>query len=226
MINNSGSISTIGERSGEQLYGSLSLRDTFSNNKFNFTPKLKTNYGVTHFAAYTEAGASGLNLQFDDQYIGNFTSSLGTVLDNTYDLEVGRFVPFFDFEYYADMSPSSQQTFSYVSNGTEYTLKNINNSTHNMISSMGFDLISENGLSLMSKFTRDQSKSNKNDSFIIALDYKNSQRSFYTLSIQDFNAKLSHNSEVNGLKINLDSHYSFFKSDPDYGVFINFSNIK
>ena len=226
LINNSGSVSTTGERSGEQLYGSLSLRDTFSNNKFNFTPKLKINYGVTHFAAYTEAGASGLNLQFDDQYIGNFTSSLGTVLDNTYDLEVGRFVPFFDFEYYADMSPSSQQTFSYASNGTEYTLKNINNSTHNMISSMGFDLISENGLSLMSKFTRDQSKSTKNDSFIIALDYKNSQRSFYTLSIQDFNAKLSHNSEVNGFKINLDSHYNFFKSDPDYGVFINFSNIK
>ena len=224
LINNSGSVSTAGERSGEQLYGSISLRDTFSNNKFNFTPKLKINYGVTHFAAYTEAGASGLNLQFDDQYIGNFTSSLGTVLDNTYDLEVGRFVPFFDFEYYADMSPSSQQTFSYASNGTEYTLKNINNSTHNMISSMGFDLISENGLSLMSKFTRDQSKSTKNDSFIIALDYKNSQRSFYTLSIQDFNAKLSHNSEVNGLKINLDSHYNFFKSDPDYGVYLKISN--
>ena len=226
LINNSGSISTIGERSGEQLYGSLSLRDTFSNNKFNFTPKLKTNYGVTHFAAYTEAGASGLNLQFDDQYIGNFTSSIGTVLDNTYELEVGRFIPFFDFEYYADMSPSSQQRFSYASNGTAYTLKNINNSTHNMIGSLGFDFVSKDGLSLMSKFTRDQSKSNKNDSFIIALDYKNSQRSFYTLTIQDFNTKLSHNHEVNGFEINLDSYYNLFKSDPDYGLFINISNFK
>ena len=52
---------------------------------------------------------------------------------------------------------------------------------HNIISSMGFDFISKNGLSLMSKFTRDQAKSNKNNSFIVALDYKNSQKSFYTL---------------------------------------------
>ena len=124
------------------------------------------------------------------------------------------------------MSPSSQQRFSYASNGTAYTLKNINNSTHNMIASLGFDFVSKNGLSLMSKFTRDQSKSNKNDSFIIALDYKNSQRSFYTLTIQDFNTKLSHNHEVNGFEINLDSYYNLFKSDPDYGLFINISNFK
>ena len=224
LINNSGSISTIGERSGEQLYGSLSLRDTLSNNKFNFTPKIKMNYGVTHFAAYTEAGATGLNLQFDDQYIGNLTSSLGTVLDNTYELKTGTFIPFLDFEYYADMSPSSKQTFSYASDGTAYTLKNINNSTHNIISSMGFDFISKNGLSLMSKFTRDQAKSNKNNSFIVALDYKNSQKSFYTLSVQNFNTKLSHNNELNGFKINLDTHYNILKSDPDYGVYLKISN--
>ena len=43
LLNNSGSISTNGERYGEQLYGSLSLRNTFSKNKFNFTPKIKIN---------------------------------------------------------------------------------------------------------------------------------------------------------------------------------------
>ena len=46
------------------------------------------------------------------------------------------------------------------------------------MSGIGFDFISENGLTLMTKYTRDQSKDNKNDSFFIALDYKNSQRSF------------------------------------------------
>ena len=149
LINNSGSASTNGERYGEQLYGSLSLRDTFSKNRLNFTPKLKINYGITHLGAYEETGAEGLNLEFNDQYIGNFTSSLGTSLDNTYDFKIGTFIPYFDFEYYADMSPSSQQTFSYRSNGEEFTLKNINNSTHNFISGIGFDFVSENGLSLI-----------------------------------------------------------------------------
>ena len=225
LINNSGSVSTNGERSGEQLYGSLSLRDTYSKNKFNLTPKLKINYGITHFAAYKETGAEGLNLKFKDQYIGNLTSSLGTVLDNTYELEIGTFIPYFDFEYYADMSPSSQQKFSYASNGTSYTLENINNSTHNILSSVGFDLMSNNGLSLMTKYSRNQAAYNKNESFIVALDYKNSQKSFYTLSLQDTYTKLSYNDELNGFKIHLDSHYNFFQANPDYGLFIKISNI-
>ena len=226
LINNSGSVSTNGERYGEQLYGSLSLRDTFSKNKFNFTPKIKINYGLTHFGEYTEAGAAGLNLKFDEQYLGNFTSSLGASFDNTYELKIGSLIPYFDFEYYADMSPSSQQKFSYTSNGSAYTLKNINNATHNIISGIGFDFISNNGFNLMTKYTRDQAKGNKNDNFVVALDYKHSQRSSYSMSLQDSFAKIEHNKELDNIQINLDSHYELFKNDPDYGLYITISNIK
>ena len=225
LLNNSGSISTDGERYGEQLYGSLSLRDTFSKNKFNFTPKIKINYGITHFGEYTETGAAGLNLKFDDQYIGNFTSSIGASLDNTYELKIGSLIPYFDFEYYADMSPSSQQKFSYESNGSAYTFKNINNATHNIIGGIGFDLISNNGLTLMTKYTRDQAKDSKNDNFVIALDYKNSQKSFYSMSFQDSLAKLSHNKELDNFQINLDSHYELFNKDPEYGLFIKLLSV-
>jgi len=225
LINNSGSQSTNGDRYGEQLYGSLSLRDTFSKNRLNFTPKLKINYGITHLGAYKETGSEGLNLEYEDQYIGNFTSSVGTSLDNTYDFKVGSFIPYFDFEYYADMSPASKQTFSYVSNGEEFTLRGIENSTHNFIGGIGFDFVSENGLTFMTKFTRDQTKNSKNDSFNIALDYRGSQRSSYAMSIQDTSAKLSHNKELNNFKVNIDSHYDFLKDDPDYGIYLKISNI-
>jgi len=226
LINNSGSASTNGDRYGEQLYGSLSLRDTFTRNRLNFTPKLKINYGITHLGAYTETGATGLNLEFDDQYIGNFTSSLGTSIDNTYDFKAGTFIPYFDFEYYADMSPATRQKFSYISNGENFLLKNITNSTHNFMSGIGFDFISENGLTLMTKYTRDQSNDSKNDNFVIALDYKNSQRSSYAMSIEDTSAMLSHNKELNNFKINIDSHYDFFNDDPEYGLYVEISNIK
>ena len=225
LLNNSGSTSTDGERYGEQLYGSLSLRDTFSKNKLNFTPKIKINYGITHFGEYTETGAAGLNLKFEDQYIGNFTSSIGASLDNTYELKVGSLIPYFDFEYYADMSPSSQQKFSYESDGSAYTFKNINNATHNIIGGIGFDLISNNGLTLMTKYTRDQAKDSKNDNFVIALDYKNSQRSLYSMTFQDSLAKLSHNKELDNFQINLDSHYELFDKDPDYGLFIKLLSV-
>ncbi len=225
LINNSGSQSTNGDRYGEQLYGSFSLRDTFSKNRLNFTPKLKINYGITHLGAYKETGSEGLNLEYKDQYIGNFTSSVGTSLDNTYDFEVGSFIPYFDFEYYADMSPASKQTFSYVSNGEEFTLKGIENSTHNFIGGIGFDFVSETGLTFMTKYTRDQAQNSKNDSFNIALDYRGSQRSSYAMSIQDTSAKFSHDKELNNFKINIDSHYDFLKNDPDYGLYLKISNI-
>ena len=225
LINNSGSQSTNGDRYGEQLYGSFSLRDTFSKNRLNFTPKLKINYGITHLGAYKETGSEGLNLEYEDQYIGNFTSSVGTSLDNTYDFEVGSFIPYFDFEYYADMSPASEQTFSYVSNGEEFTLRGIENSTHNFIGGIGFDFVSETGLTLMTKYTRDQAQNSKNDSFNIALDYRGSQRSSYAMSIQDTSAKFSHDKELNNFKVNIDSHYDFLKDDPDYGLYLKISNI-
>ena len=77
----------------------------------------------------------------------------------------------------------------------------------------------------MTKYTRDQARNNKNDSFIIALDYRVSQGSSYAMSIEDTSTKLSHDKELNGFKINLDSHYDFFKDNQDYGVYLEISNI-
>ena len=71
----------------------------------------------------------------------------------------------------------------------------------------GFDFISNNGLTLMTKYTRDQAKHNKNDNFIIAFDYKNSSRSLYSMSIQDTSAKLSHDRELNNFNINIDNKF-------------------
>ena len=77
----------------------------------------------------------------------------------------------------------------------------------------------------MTKYTRDQSNDSKNDNFVIALDYKNSQRSSYAMSIEDTSAKLSHNKELNNFKINVDSHYDFFNDDPEYGLYVEISNV-
>ena len=226
LINNSGTISTKGERSGEQIYGSLSFRDTISRDKFNITPRFKVNYGLTHFGEYEETGSEGINLKFHDQFIGNFTTSLGTSLDNTYEFEVGSFIPYFDFEYYADMSPSTKQKFSYVSSTTSdsFTIGSIDNSTHNIYSGIGFDLLANNGFNLMTKYTRDLGESFKHDSFVVALDYRASSKSSYAMSMQDTSAKLSHNREVDGFNINLDSHYDFFQDDPEYGLYLKISN--
>ena len=225
LVNNSGTISTKGKRNGAQLFGSVNFRDTYSKDNINFTPKFKISAGATHYTSYSETGADGLNLNFKGQNIANLIATTGTSLDNTYELSNGTFIPYFDIEYYADISPSSSQKFSYASDGSVYSLKYNNNSVHNFRSGVGFDFATEYGLNLMSKYTRDQSQNGmQNDSFIVALDYRISQRSSYAMSIQDTSAKLSHNSELNGLYFDLDSKYDFFSEKPQYGIYLKVSN--
>ena len=225
LVNNSGTISTKGKRNGAQLFGSVNFRDTYSKDNINFTPKFKISAGATHYTSYSETGAEGLDLNFKGQNIANLIATTGTSLDNTYELSNGTFIPYFDIEYYADISPSSSQKFSYASDGSVYSLKYNNNSVHNFRSGVGFDFATEYGLNLMSKYTRDQSQNGmQNDSFIVALDYRISQRSSYAMSIQDTSTKLSHKSELNGLYFDLDSKYDFFSEQPQYGIYLKVSN--
>ena len=227
LINNSGSTSTNGERSGEQIYGSYSLRDTFSKNNLNFTPKIKIDYGVTHFADYIETGAEGLNLKFKDQYIGNFITSVGANIDKKFDLKDKSFLPYFDFIYSADMSPSTKQKFSYASSGDKYTLDNINNATHSIHTGIGFDLITDSGFNLMTKYTRDQSTGGSyNDNFIIAGDYRASHNSSYVLSVNETSTEILYKSKHDNLNIDVSSNLDFFAEDPEYGIYLKVYTLK
>ena len=227
LINNSGSTSTNGERSGEQIYGSYSLRDTFSKNNLNFTPKIKIDYGVTHFADYIETGAEGLNLKFKDQYIGNFITSVGANIDKKFDLKDKSFLPYFDFIYSADMSPSTKQRFSYASSGDKYTLDNINNETHSIHTGIGFDLITDSGFNLMTKYTRDQSTGGSyNDNFIIAGDYRASHNSSYVLSVNETSTEILYKSKHDNLNIDVTSNLDFFAKDPEYGIYLKVYTLK
>ena len=227
LINNSGSTSTNGERSGEQIYGSFSLRDTLSKNNLNFTPKIKIDYGLTHFAEYTETGAVGLNLKFKDQYIGNFITSVGANIDKKFDLKNKSFLPYFDFNYSADMSPSTKQKFSYSSSGDKYTLDNINNATHSVHTGIGFDLITDSGFNLMTKYTRDQTTGGSyNDNFVIAGDYRASHNSSYALSVNETSTEISYNSKHDNLNFDVTSNLDFFADDPEYGIYLKVYTLK
>ena len=45
------------------------------------------------------------------------------------------------------------------------------------------------------------------------------------MSIENTSAKLSHNKQLNGFKINIDSHYNLFNDEPDYGLYLKITNI-
>ena len=228
LLNNSGSISTDGEREGKQIFASIKFRETFTKEKLNITPNIKLDLGFTSLSDYTETGAEGLNLKFNRQDIGTVITSIGSVIDNTINIDNGIIKPNIQLEYNADISPSSNQEFEYTSNGTSYILENINSSTHNYRGSFGFDLITDNGLSLMTSYERNQSKGNgHSDNIYFGGSYISKRNETYAFSLdgsETFNTKLDYKRDLNGIGIKVSSNYSLMSEIPDYGATIEVSN--
>ena len=220
IVNSNSSISTTGDRKGTQFFGAVNLRNTFIKEKLNFTPKLKINYGLTHLSNYTEEGNES-RLEYDDQIIGNLITSIGSSTQNTFNLKTSKITPFFDLEYSADMSPSTKQKLSYVSNGDSFTFQDINNATHNIHFGIGFDLIKDDGSSLLAKYNRNQSKgSGYEDNYIISFDYNVSDNSSYNFSLKDTSTELVYEKDTNGLNLNVISNFDFFKDEFEYGLYL------
>jgi len=228
LLNNSGSISTDGKREGKQIFASIKFRETFTKEKLNITPNVKVDLGFTSLSDYTETGADGLNLKFKRQDIGTIITSIGSVIDNTIDINNGIIKPNIQLEYNADISPSSKQEFEYASNGTSYIIENINSSTHNYRGSFGFDFITDNGLSLTTNYERNQSKgSGHTDIIYFAGSYVSKSDETYTFSLngsETFNTKLDYKRNINGFDITFGSNYSLMSQIPDYGASIEVSS--
>ena len=220
IVNSNGSSSNTGERDGVQLFGAINLRNTLIKENVNFTPKFKINYGLTHLSEYTEQGNES-RLKYEDQIIGNFITSVGSSIQSTINLETREMIPFFDFEYSADMSPSTKQKLSYVSNGESFTFNNINNATQNVHLGIGLDIVANDGSSLMTKYSRNQAQhGGYEDSFIISFDYSASETSSYNFSLQDTSTEFAYKKELQGLNIDVTSNFDFFKNEPDYGLYL------
>ena len=220
IVNSNGSSSNTGERDGVQLFGAINLRNTLIKENVNFTPKFKINYGLTHLSDYTEQGNES-RMKYEDQIIGNFITSVGSSIQSTINLETREMIPFFDFEYSADMSPSTKQKLSYVSNNESFTFRNINNATQNVHLGIGLDIVADDGSSLMTKYSRNQAQhGGYEDSFIISFDYSASETSSYNFSLQDTSTEFAYKKELQGLNIDVTSNFDFFKDEPDYGLYL------
>ena len=225
LLNNSGSTSSDGKRKGKQVFSSIKFRETFTKEKLNITPNVKVDLGFTSLSDYTETGADGLNLKFNRQNIGTIITSVGTVIDNTIDIKNGIIKPNIQLEYNADISPSSKQKFEYASNGTSYILENINSSTHNFKSKLGFDYITNSGWDITSSYQRTQSKENGySDALYFGANYISRRNTEYAMSLDNNKAFLDYKRNIKGFNITFGSNYSLMSKIPDYGATIEVSS--
>ena len=224
IVNAVGSSSTKGTRDGKQIFSSFKIRETFKKNELNVTPKIKLDLGFTSLSDYSEQGSA--NLKFDRQNIGTIITSIGGAVDSSTNLRNGTFKPYFEYDYFADMSPSSEQKISYISDtSSTYTLTNINSSTHNFKSKLGFDFITHSGWDFTSSYQRTQSKENGySDALYFGANYISRRDIEYAMSLDNNKAFLDYKRNINGFNFTVGSNYTLMSEIPDYGVTIEVSN--
>ena len=226
IVNAVGFSSTEAKRDGKQVFASFKIRETFKNDKLNFTPNAKIDLGFSTLSDYVEEGPA--NLKFNRQNIGTIITSIGGTLDNIIDLNGGTLKPFLQMDYYADISPSSEQKMSYKNDTTTtYKLVNIKGSTHNFKGKLGFDFMTDTGLSFTSSYQRTQNKGNGySDGLYLEVSYMSpSKDTEYSMSLDNDKASLDYKKNINGFDITFGSNYSLMSEIPDYAVNIEVSNI-
>ena len=218
IVNAVGSSSTKGTRDGSQIFSSFKIRETFKKNKLNFTPNIKLDLGFTSLSDYSENGST--NLKFDSQDIGTIITSIGGAVDSSTNLRNGTFKPYFEYDYFADISPSSEQKISYKSDANStYTLTNINSSTHNFKSKLGFDFITHSGWDFTSSYQRTQSKGGGySDGLYFGANYISRRDIKYAMSLDSNKAFLDYKRNINGFNFTVGSNYTLMSEIPDYGA--------
>ena len=224
IINAVGSSSTEGKRDGKQIFSSFKVREKFKKNGLNITPKITLDLGFTSLSDYSEKGST--NLKFDRQNIGTIITSIGGAVDSSSNLRNGNFKPYFEYDYFLDISPSSEQKISYISDtGSTYTLANINSSTHNFKSKIGFDFTTHSGWDFTSSYQRTQSKENGySDALYFGANYISSRNAEYAMSLNNNKAFLDYKRNINGFDITFGSNYSLMSVISDYGARLEVSN--
>ena len=206
-----------GERDGAQIFGSLNYLSTYKKENFNITPNLRIDLSYTELSKYREKGPAAL--VYKAQTIETGMISTGFTISDILNFNSFTFKPNGGLEIGVDFSPSSDATYRYLSETTEYT-KSIDQDSKNLIANIGFDLVTDNGFSIMTIYERNQSDNAHSDTLYIGFGYIPSDNNEYAMSLDNDKASLTYNKNLNGFDIRVNSNYNLMSSIPDYGATI------
>ena len=210
-----------GERDGAQVFGSINYFTIYEKEKFNFAPNLRIDLSYTELSKYRETGSTAL--VYKNQIIETGMISTGFTVSDVLDFDSLIFKPNGGLEIGLDFSPSSDATYRYLSETTEYT-KSIDQDSKNIRANIGFDLITEDGLSIMTIYERNQSDNSHSDTLYLGFGYIPDDNSEYALTFDNDKASLNYNRDLNGFDIKMSSNYNFMGEIPDYGANLEISN--
>ena len=93
----------------------------------------------------------------------------------------------------------------------------------NIKGNIGFDLITENGFSVMTIYERKQNDNGHIDTLYLGFGYNSTDDTEYTMNLDNDNASLKYRRDLNGFDISFGSNYSLISQIPDYSANLEIS---
>ena len=204
-----------GDRNGKQFFGSIHYINTISNEKVNISPNLRLDLSYTKLTDYTETGSNAIS--YDELTV----ETAGIFGGFTFNKEVFKddyiIRPSAGFELGLDLSPNSDISLNYVSDpNTKYTKSIDQQGEESIKGKVGFDLLKDNGWSLMAFYERNQSQNRHSDTFYFLTGYVVSKDEEYVMKIDENKTSLVYKKNIDGIDIKFDSGYELFTENPDY----------
>ena len=204
-----------GDRNGKQFFGSIHYINTISNEKVNISPNLRLDLSYTKLTDYTETGSNAIS--YDEQTV----ETAGIFGGFTFNKEVFKddyiIRPSAGFELGLDLSPNSDISLNYVSDpNTKYTKSIDQQGEESIKGKVGFDLLKDNGWSLMAFYERNQSQNRHSDTFYFLTGYVVSKDEEYVMKMDENKTSLVYKKNIGGIDIKFDSEYELFTESPDY----------
>ncbi len=220
-IRKGGGSTRTGERDGAQIFGSLNYLTIYKKENFNITPNLRIDLSYTELSEYRENGPAAL--VYKAQTIETGMISAGFTISDILDYNSFTFKPNGGLELGVDFSPSSDATYRYLSETTEYT-KSIDQDSKNLRANIGFDLVTDNGFSIMTIYERNQSDNAHSDTLYFGFGFIPTDDIEYAMTLDNEKASLNYKTNLSGFDINISSNYSLMSEIPKYGTSLELRN--
>ena len=142
------------DRTGNQIYGTLKIKDEYKKNNFTLIPSGQFDFGHTILRGYKEAGTGAIEVE--DQHVStkNLRATMALVEDLSNDKYT--FKRHGKLEYVADIDRSSNFKYTYVSDSSSKFNDTLHTGAlHNLNGEIGFDIIFPEHFSICLLYTSD-----------------------------------------------------------------------
>ncbi len=214
------------DRTGNQIYGTVKIKDEYKKNNLIFIPSGQFDFGHTMLNGYQEAGSGAIIVE--DQHVR--TKKLRATIAIVEDLSNDKyeFKRHGKLEYVADMDRSSNFKYKYVSDRTT-SFNDIlhTGALHNLNGEIGFDIIFPEHYSIFVVYERNHAfGSGYTDNLYIALGYLPNKDTEYAFSVngsENLMSQFKIKKNINGfdLSFNLNDDLSNLGDNKEASINLN-----